>query len=64
MLTPAVLQMILLGLQVAPSIINLAIAEFNSISGGAPLTDQQKAEIDSALDASHAALQGVGAKVG
>jgi hypothetical protein len=56
-LTALVLQLIQLGIQVAPQIISAAQTEIALIqSGGAPTAEQQAA-IDAALDAAHAALQ-------
>jgi hypothetical protein len=55
--TPAVLQLIQLGLQVAPAIIDAAQTEVALLNGGQAPTAEQQAAIDAALDAAHAALQ-------
>lgn len=59
-LTPQVLQMVLLGLQVAPELIAAAQQEIALFSSGTPPTAEQQAAIDAALEAAHAALQAAG----
>lgn len=59
-LTPQVLQMVLLGLQVAPELIAAAQQEIALFSAGTPPTPEQQAAIDAALDQAHAALQAAG----
>jgi len=56
-LTPAVLSMIELGIQVAPGIIAAAKQEIDLANSGTPPTADQQAAIDAALDQAHAALQ-------
>lgn len=63
MLTPQVLQMVLLGIQVAPELIAAAQQEFALLQSGTPPTPEQQAAIDAALDQAHAALQAVSPSV-
>lgn len=59
-LTPLVLQLIALGIQVAPEIISAAQQEVSLANSATAPTPEQKAAIDAALDAAHAALQAAG----
>ena len=56
-LTPQLLQLLQLGIQVAPGIIAAAQTEVSIFNSGAAPTEAQQAEIDGALEAAHAALQ-------
>ena len=55
--TELVLQLVLEGIQVLPSIISAAQTEISLFKSGAPVTDTQQAQIDLALNQAHAALQ-------
>ena len=57
MLTPQVLQMVLLGIQVAPELIAAAQQEFALLQAGQAPTPEQQSAIDDALAQAHAALQ-------
>ena len=56
-LTPLVLQLISLGISVAPELISAAQTEIGLINSGSAPTPAEQAQIDAALDAAHAALQ-------
>ena len=56
-LTPAVLSLIELGIQVAPGLIQTAQQEVALLNSGTPPTADQQAAIDAALAEAHAALQ-------
>ncbi len=56
-LAPLVLQLIELGISVAPELISAAQAEIAIFNSGTAPTAAQQADIDTALDAAHAALQ-------
>jgi hypothetical protein len=56
-LTPVVLQLVQLGISVAPEMISAAQTEISLLNDGGTPTAAQQAAIDSALDAAHAALQ-------
>lgn len=53
----ALIQLIEMGLTVAPQIITAAQTAVSLIESGTAPTADQQAQIDAALDASHAALQ-------
>jgi hypothetical protein len=50
-LTPTVLQLVALGIQVAPQIVSAAITEVALLQAGTPPSVAQKAAIDAALEA-------------
>lgn len=54
-MSPAAIQIIALALQAAPQLAADAAALFDTLRGD--LSDAEKAQIDAALDAAHAALQ-------
>jgi hypothetical protein len=54
----ALIQLIEAGIAVAPSIISAAKTSISLIESGNAPTPAQQQEIDAALDAAHAALQG------
>lgn len=56
-LTPLVLQLIELGVSVAPELISAAQTEISLVTGTSPPTAAQQAVMDAALDAANAALQ-------
>ncbi len=56
-LTPLVLQLISLGLSVAPELISAAQTEVSLVSGTNPPTSDQQAAIEEALASANAALQ-------
>lgn len=56
-LTPAVLQMIQMGLTVLPELASVAMTEIELFRAGTPPSAEQQAAIDAALDTAHAALQ-------
>lgn len=56
-LTALVLELVELGIKMAPSVIAAARTEIDLINSGAAPTAEQQAAIDAALDAAHAALQ-------
>lgn len=56
-LTPLVLQLVSLGITIAPEIIAAAQQEIALANSATAPTPEQKAAIDAALDAAHAALQ-------
>lgn len=56
-LTPLVLQLIQLGVAVAPEVISAAQTEIALVSGTHPPSAEQQAQIDAGLDAANAALQ-------
>jgi len=55
-LTPLVLQLIQLGISVAPELIAAAQTEISLVTGTAPASADQQKAIDTALDAANAAL--------
>jgi hypothetical protein len=55
-LTALVLQLVELGIQVAPSVIAAARTEIALVSGGAAPTAEQQASIDAAFEAANAAV--------
>jgi hypothetical protein len=56
-LTPLVLQLISLGVSVAPELISAAQTEISLVTGTSAPTAEQQAQIDSALAAANSALQ-------
>jgi hypothetical protein len=56
-LTPLVLQLMQLGVQVLPEIIAAAQQEIALLNSGSPPTAAQQAAIDTALDQANSALQ-------
>jgi hypothetical protein len=56
-LITALIQLVQMGITVAPQIISAAQTAVSLIEGGAAPTAAQQAEIDAALDTAHAALQ-------
>ena len=56
-LTPLVLQLISLGVSVAPELISAAEAEISLVTGTSPPSAAQQAQIDAALTAANTALQ-------
>jgi hypothetical protein len=56
-LTPLVLQLIELGVQLAPELIAAAQTEISLFNSKSEPTAEQTAQISAALDAAHAALQ-------
>ncbi len=56
MLIPLILQLVQLGIEVAPSIIAAGKLELDA-HGGASLTAAERAQVDEAMEAAHAALQ-------
>ena len=56
-LAPLVLQLIELGVSVLPAMITAAQTEIALFNAGTAPTAAQQADIDSALDTAHAALQ-------
>jgi len=56
-LITALIQLIETGITVAPPVISAAKAAVSLIESGASPTPEQQSQIDSALDAAHAALQ-------
>ena len=56
-LTPLVLQLIQLGISVAPELIAAAQQEIALLNSSTAPTAAQQAQIDAALDAAHKALQ-------
>jgi hypothetical protein len=57
-LAPLVLQLIQLGLSVAPELISAAMSEISIFNSGTAPTAAQQADLDSAMASAHAALQG------
>lgn len=62
-LTPQVLQLVLLGIQVAPELIAAAQQEIALFNSGKTPTPEETAAIEAALDAAHKALQAAGPSV-
>jgi hypothetical protein len=56
-LITALIQLVQMGITVAPQVIAAAQTAVSLIEGGTAPTPAQQAEIDAALDAAHAALQ-------
>lgn len=56
-ITPLVLQLVSLGISVAPELIAAAEQEISLITGTAPPTAEQQAQITAAVVAANAALQ-------
>lgn len=56
-LIAALVQLVQMGLTVAPEVISAAQTAVSLIESGAAPTPAQQAEVDAALDAAHAALQ-------
>lgn len=56
-LAPLVLQLIQLGLSVAPELISAAVQEISIFNSGTAPTVQQQRDLDTALAAAHEALQ-------
>jgi hypothetical protein len=57
-LAPLVLQLIQLGLSVAPELISAAMSEIALFNSGTAPTASQQRDLDAALEAAHSALQG------
>jgi hypothetical protein len=55
-LTPLVLQLLQLGVQVLPGLINAAVTEVELLKSGTAPTAEQQAAIDAALDDANTAL--------